>query len=88
MDTPNYYTSSDGTLTAQQVIDAFNLNWNRGNVLKYIIRAGRKSDNPLGDLKKARDYIDFEIAKLSSADLHGLASREALWILYDVNVHF
>lgn len=78
MDTPNYYASSDGTLTAQQVIDAFDLNWNLWNVLKYIIRAGRKSDNPISDLKKARDYIDFEIAKLSSADLNGLASREAL----------
>lgn len=74
----NYYTSIDGSLTAQQVIDAFNLDWNRANVIKYIIRAGRKSDNPISDLKKARDYIDFEIAKLTASDLSGLASREAV----------
>lgn len=78
MNTPDYYTSIDGTLTAQQVIDAFDLSWNRANVLKYIVRAGRKSDNPIGDLKKARDYIDFEIAKLTASDLNGLASREQL----------
>ena len=74
----DYYTSLDGSLTAQQVIGAFDLDWNRGNVIKYIIRAGRKSDTPISDLKKARDYIDYEIAKLSSSDLNGLASREAL----------
>lgn len=45
------------------VIEDWDLNFNLGNVLKYISRAGRK-DDILIDLKKARQYLDFEIARL------------------------
>jgi hypothetical protein len=41
----------------------YNLNFNRGNVLKYIIRAGRKDDE-LQDLLKAKDYLEREISHL------------------------
>lgn len=40
----------------------FDLNFNMGNVLKYICRAGKKYDNSeLQDLKKAMDYLQREI---------------------------
>ena len=42
------------------IISDYNLNFNRGNVLKYIIRAGKKDDE-LQDLHKALDYIQREI---------------------------
>jgi hypothetical protein len=45
------------------VIDEFGLDYYRGNVLKYVIRAGRKDDE-LEDLKKARDYLDKSIKLL------------------------
>ena len=38
----------------------YNLNFNKGNVLKYIIRAGKKDDELL-DLLKAVDYLEREI---------------------------
>ena len=38
----------------------YNLNFNRGNVLKYIARAGKK-ENELEDLKKAMEYLKREI---------------------------
>lgn len=39
------------------------------NSLKYITRAGRKDGNSmLGDLKKARTYIDFVIQELENGD--------------------
>ena len=42
------------------------LPFNRGNVIKYVARAGRKeSKNELEDLKKARWYLDREITRLS-----------------------
>lgn len=44
------------------------LNFCRGNAVKYIARAGRKGDE-LEDLKKARWYIDREIARLADARL-------------------
>ena len=42
------------------VINDYELNFSRGNVLKYIIRAGKKKDE-LGDLLKAKDYLEREI---------------------------
>lgn len=38
----------------------YGLNFNRGNVLKYITRAGRKEDE-IKDLEKAMDYLQREI---------------------------
>lgn len=39
--------------------------FSRGNAIKYLTRAGRKDGNSaLGDLKKARTYIDFMIEEL------------------------
>ena len=46
------------------IIDVCNhyaLSFNRGNVVKYIARAGKKDDE-LQDLYKAKDYIEREIA--------------------------
>lgn len=39
----------------------YNLNFNRGNIVKYLARAGKK-DNELQDLRKALDYLEREIA--------------------------
>ena len=56
---PNHYDNKQG----YDVIDIskhYGLNFNRGNVVKYICRAGKK-DNELQDLKKALDYLQREI---------------------------
>jgi hypothetical protein len=39
------------------------LNFNRGNILKYVARAGKKQ-NELQDLRKALDYLQREISYL------------------------
>lgn len=46
------------------VISDYNLNFNRGNIIKYVARAGKK-DNELQDLRKAMDYLQREIEILS-----------------------
>lgn len=72
----NYYCANG--IEAQDVIEAFELNFARGSALKYLLRAGRKTDNEIRDLEKARAYIDREITRLRTAnDLNGLAQREA-----------
>ena len=45
------------------VCNHYKLNFNRGNVIKYIARAGKKQDE-LQDLYKAKDYIEREIQYL------------------------
>lgn len=47
----------------KDVIRDWNLNFNLGSAVKYISRAGRK-DDIIQDLKKAKQFIDFEIEAL------------------------
>ena len=39
----------------------YGLNFNRGNIVKYVVRAGKKDDE-VKDLEKALDYLQREIA--------------------------
>ena len=64
VNSPQHYRFSNGA----QVIDITeNLNFNRGNVVKYVCRAGRKNkDSELEDLRKAEFYLKREIARLTN----------------------
>lgn len=59
---PAYYKT--GGIEAIDVIEAWGLGFNLGNVVKYIARCGRKSDNVLGDLKKAAWYLNREVERM------------------------
>lgn len=59
---PKHYTEGRD-YEPHAVIEDWGLNFNLGNALKYISRAGRKGD-PLEDLQKARQYINFEIDRI------------------------
>jgi hypothetical protein len=56
---PDHYRA--GSIEVIDVIEAFGLGFRLGNAVKYILRAGRKGDR-IEDLKKARWYLDREIA--------------------------
>ena len=56
---PPHYTA--GGIETITFIEAKDLNYRLGNVIKYVSRAEKKGD-PLADLKKARWYLDREIA--------------------------
>lgn len=43
------------------VIEDWQLSYRLGNCVKYLSRAGRKSENPLEDLRKAQWYLAREI---------------------------
>ncbi len=53
-----------GGIETIDFIEAKKLNYNLGNVIKYITRADHK-DNTIEDLHKARWYLNREIAKLT-----------------------
>lgn len=62
---PEHYTYSD--IEPIDAIQSWNLDFCLGNVVKYIVRAGRKEGNTiLDDLRKARQYLDFEIEFLQN----------------------
>ena len=62
---PDHYQFSNGV----QVIDLTeNMSFNRGNVVKYVARAGRKNkDTEIEDLLKARFYLQRELERLALA---------------------
>lgn len=61
---PSHYGGADNPYEAIKVITAMGLNFNLGNVLKYIARAGKKTPDALVDLRKARAYLDYEIERV------------------------
>lgn len=63
---PSHY--ADGWSNGAEVWDITeHLNFNRGNVVKYVARAGRKdAAKELEDLEKAAEYLGREIAKVKA----------------------
>lgn len=61
---PSHYTQGR-TIQPIDAITDWGLNFNLGNTVKYISRAGRK-DDILKDLKKAKFYLDYEINRLEN----------------------
>ena len=60
---PSHYT--DGKIEVIEFIEDKNLNYHRGNAIKYICRAGKKDpQKEIEDLQKAIWYINREIRNL------------------------
>lgn len=67
VDHPQHYGGADNPHEAIKVIEAWDLSFCLGNVVKYIARHRKKAADPvvqLEDLKKARWYLDHEIEQL------------------------
>ena len=58
---PSHYTGHPSGIECIQVTE--HMNFCLGNAIKYLWRAGSKGD-AVEDLKKARWYVDREIARL------------------------
>jgi hypothetical protein len=59
---PAHYNA--GKIEVIDAIEDWGLDFIEGNVVKYITRSKHKG-NTLGDLRKARWYLDYRIAKLN-----------------------
>lgn len=53
---PDYYQSENIELI--DVIESFYLDFHSAQVLKYIVRAGKKTNDRITDLRKAKWYLD------------------------------
>jgi len=67
---PDHYNAHPAGVECITVVEGFN--FNVGNAIKYLWRAGLKSPNPIEDLQKANWYVMREImrvrAELASKD--------------------
>ena len=70
---PAHYTKSPSGIECIEIVR--HMNFNRGNAMKYIWRAGEKG-NAVQDLEKAIWYIQDEIARVKKADAEALRFHE------------
>lgn len=61
---PSYYNKD--SMSVCDIIDAYDLNFYRGNIVKYILRSGKKDPaTEIQDLQKAMTYCKIEIDRLT-----------------------
>lgn len=65
VDHPQHYQTQNG-LEVIDVIEAFDLGFNLGNVIKYVLRCGKK-DLDVQELEKAKWYLEREIKNRKKA---------------------
>ena len=59
---PTHYGGADDPFEAIKVIEAWQVDFHIGNVIKYLSRAGKKDpEKLLEDLEKAKWYLDRKI---------------------------
>jgi hypothetical protein len=59
---PKHYGGEENPFEPIKIIEHYDLNFYLGNVMKYVIRAGKKDPNTeLEDLKKAQFYLNRHI---------------------------
>lgn len=61
---PKHYTQHPTGVECIDIVEHYN--FNLGNAIKYIWRAGLKSNNPIEDLEKAKWYVEREIGRLKN----------------------
>lgn len=71
---PDHYDEGDPIYEPYRVINAWKCNFNIGSAIKYLARY-KKKWNPIEDLEKAKEYIDFEIEALKS---EGYADKQRM----------
>jgi len=59
---PSHYTS--GKIEVIEALEDWGLGFHRAVAIQYMVRAGKKTSLAVEDLKKARWYLDREIAIL------------------------
>jgi len=60
---PHYYIGSNG-YEARKVVSGFNLSYNIGTAVTYLLRAEKKHATPTECITKAIAHLEFELEKL------------------------
>tara|TARA_R100001443_G_C3327636_1_gene171603 strand:+ start:86 stop:307 length:222 start_codon:yes stop_codon:yes gene_type:complete len=58
---PEYYIGKKHKIEARKVVEDFELSYNIGTAVSYLLRANRKHDSPLQDIRKAIAHLHFEL---------------------------
>ena len=62
---PHYYTGKVYGYSARNIVEDFQLGYNTGTAVSYLLRAGKKDGNPASqDIQKAINHLHFELDEL------------------------
>ena len=79
---PQHYCSHPSGVECIQITE--HMNFCMGNALKYLWRAGLKTDDPIKDLKKAVWYLEREIQRLQPNETTLAAIKDSHgWIKWE-----
>ena len=61
---PSYYIGKRYKIEARKVIEDFDLSYNVGTAVTYLLRSDRKHASPIECIQKAINHLEFELDKL------------------------
>tara|TARA_R100000030_G_scaffold94991_1_gene82153 strand:+ start:52 stop:375 length:324 start_codon:yes stop_codon:yes gene_type:complete len=64
--TPNYYIGSVYGYEARKVVEDFDLSYNCGTAVTYLLRAKRKHSTSVDCIQKAINHLEFELDKIKN----------------------
>jgi hypothetical protein len=64
-DIPHYYIGKLHKYEARKVVEDFDLSYNIGTAVSYLLRAKRKHASPIKCIEKAKAHLQFELDRLN-----------------------
>ena len=65
---PSYYIGKIHKYEARKVVEDFDLSYNCGTAVTYLLRANRNHQSPVDCIKKAIAHLEFELEKLEKCN--------------------
>ena len=63
---PEYYIGKTYKIEARKVVEDYDLTYNIGTAVTYLLRAKRKHKTPVECIKKAIAHLEFELDKIKN----------------------
>ena len=63
---PEYYIGKTYKIEARKVVEDYDLTYNIGTAVTYLLRARRKHKSPVECIKKAITHLEFELDKIKN----------------------
>ena len=61
---PSYYIGKRYKIEARKVVEDFDLSYNVGTAVTYLLRSDQKHASPIQCIEKAINHLEFELDKL------------------------
>lgn len=65
---PNYYIGRTYGYEARKVVEDFELSYNCGTAVTYLLRANRKHKKSIDCIQKAINHLEFELDKIRNEE--------------------